>query len=59
MTCKEKLKYKHPEFDDELIEQIMKEDCPSDWGLEDDDSNCPYAGGCDKCWANEAVEVKR
>ena len=50
MTCVEKLKELHPEWDEEIIESIVIADCPSDhMRIDLPDVDCEV-GACRACW---------
>lgn len=59
MTCKEKLKAQHPEYSDDVINYILKEECPTDQFLMiSDPAYCnPYSEACEKCWNREIPET--
>lgn len=56
MTCLEKLKKDHPDWNEHELEGARVDECPSDFGyLEDDDYPCEELG-CEICWNREIPE---
>lgn len=51
MTCIEKLRELHPEWDEEHILRKIKYSCPSDFDIANDMEIC---GACYECWEREA-----
>lgn len=53
MTCIEKVKELHPEWDEEIIENVIIGDCPSDhMRIDLPDVDCEV-GACRACWNQE------
>lgn len=53
MTCIEKLREMHPEWDEEHILRKIKYSCPSEFDIASDPEKC---GMCDECWERECIE---
>ena len=51
MTCIEKLRELHPEWDEEHVLRKIKYSCPSEFDIAADPKLC---GMCDDCWEREA-----
>ena len=59
MTCKEKLRKLHPEWNDELFFDVIKSGCPDDYfDIEEIDHCEPFTSVCEKCWNREIPEEK-
>ena len=56
MTCREKLKIEHPDWDEYEIEYFLRDDCPSMYGYLPD-PNCQDIS-CHKCWDREIPETE-
>jgi hypothetical protein len=56
MTCLEKLKKDHPDWDEFDIMDVYSEKCPSNFGYLPDPSNCFEDIVCKECWKREIPE---
>lgn len=53
MTCIEKLRELHPEWDDEMIEIRIGEDCPMFHYIAPEPAFCNKTCDCKRCWERE------
>lgn len=56
MTCKEKLKMDHPEWDDYKLGVAIGSSCPSEFGYPEDAGLCAGGNSCVDCWDAEIPE---
>lgn len=55
MTCLEKLKKDHPDYDEATIETIVADQCPDELGydIETPEFCDPFTDACKRCWERE------
>lgn len=58
MTCREKLKAYHPNWNEERFESHIYNDCPDEYGYHRTLTCSDFVGNCTRCWNSEVEQTK-